>query len=113
MPSAREYLNDYGNRGPDDTDIRIFILLNQGERFGPIAAQLDMSPASIEKRVHRLQAKRWATADGRLLTFVERQGLLDWERSKYPNTGVKTDAIPEAQNDAARPDRSFGRRPTG
>ena len=67
-------------RGPDATDRRIFQMIRARCSQRAIADELGMAKQSVEKRVHWLQAKRWATADGRMLNAEERDELIEFER---------------------------------
>lgn len=83
--TPEEYLDSTSNRRPDEKDATIFSLLHQGLNYNKIGIAMGMTAASVEKRVCRLQAKRWATSGGRLLTPSERNEMIAWERTRFPS----------------------------
>lgn len=65
---------------PDGTDETIIERLSVGCRPHEIARELYMSIQSVERRLLWMQARRWVTADLKLLTKQKRDKLLEMER---------------------------------
>src|SRR5688500_4832419 len=68
---------------PNAVDVAICRMLAGGMTVSEIADRMVKAHSSIEKRIHWLQAKRWATYDGRLLTPAERVVLIERERQQF------------------------------
>lgn len=69
---------------PDQTDRSIMAMFADGFVLREIAAEFGFSHQSVERRIRWLQARRWATADSKMLTAQEREKLLDAERRMFP-----------------------------
>jgi hypothetical protein len=68
---------------PNAVDIAIFRMLDEGYSIVEISDRMLKSHSSIEKRIHWIQAKRWASYDGKLLTPAERVVMIERERQQF------------------------------
>jgi hypothetical protein len=69
---------------PNADDKAAFAMIAVGLSQRGIACELACTPQSVQNRLYRVKAQRWATNDGRLLTEEERDELIAFERRRFP-----------------------------
>jgi DNA-binding NarL/FixJ family response regulator len=67
---------------PNAVYVAIFRMLGEGFSIQEISDRMCKAHSSIEKRIHWIQAKRWASYDGKLLTPAERVVMIEREREQ-------------------------------